>query len=176
MRRKSYVRIGSSRPPESPARRSKWPIANYELRTVNSPAYSLRRLRDPHPDRFVVWKEQLEHGPRGAAGFRCAAAYVYVGLVFLDNLHADPQPEAGSGVFLGGEECFEDAVADLGRHAVARIGNREPDPCGSAAARPVTRTAGANDHAPPSGGGVDGVVDQVRQHLPHFTLEAEQGG
>ena len=99
-----------------------------------------------------------------------------------DDLFADPEAEAVTGVALGGEEGFEEALDDLGRDAGAGVGDGEDD--ASLAGAPAGGFAGADEEGAAGGThrvllcvihGVERVGDEVGEDLADLAAEAAEG-
>ncbi len=103
-----------------------------------------------------------------------AAADGEAATVAVDDVLGDPEAKAGAGQLAGGEEGVEDLLDDLGRHAVAGVGEDETDaaPAGGG----VGGVVGAETDAAAGSHGVDGVCDEVAEDLADFALEAVEGG
>ena len=92
----------------------------------------------------------------------------------VDDLMADPEAEAGAAYFFGGEEGFEDFLSGFGRHAGTSVGDGEDEAFASCV--PVCAFAAADEETTSVGlHGVDGVIDEVAEHLADLAFEAEDG-
>jgi len=121
---------------------------------------------------WVVGDEDLEDGAVGWAGLGGAAAEMNEAAMLDDDFVADPESEAGSGDFLGGEEGFEGAFTDFAIHAGTGVSDGEAD-AGFGGIFPIVRWVGSDEEAT-AGGSVDGVADEVGEDLAEFAGEAEE--
>ena len=74
---------------------------------------------------FDAGEEEGEDGP--VVDGMLGAAEEEATVVAVDDAGGDPESEAGTVEVLGGVEGFEEAGADWGRHAVAAVGDGDPD-------------------------------------------------
>ena len=107
-----------------------------------------------------------------------AAAEGEAALVPLDDSGGDPEAEAGPVEIFGGVEGLEEAGANLGRHAVAGVGDGDADAFAArrVADRVVCCVVGADDEAAALAHGVDGVGDEVVEDLADVVFKAEDAG
>ena len=94
-----------------------------------------------------------------------------VAAVFVDELLADPEAEAGADGALGGEERVKHLFGGSRSNAVAAVGDREADAW--SAGRGVEGGAGADDDAAVVAYGVEGVGEEVGEDLAEFAGDAE---
>lgn len=94
--------------------------------------------------------------------------------VAVDDVLGDPEAKAGAGQLASGEEGVEYLLDDLGRHAVARVGEDEAD--ATSAGDGVGNVVGAKSDAAAGSHGIDGVCDEIAEDLANFALEAVKGG
>jgi hypothetical protein len=92
----------------------------------------------------------------------------------VDNFTADPEAEAGAAYFFGGEKRLEDAGDGAGGHTGTGIRDGEDNT--GATGLPVGSVAGAEQEAATGGfGRVDGVPDEIAEHLTNLAFEADDG-
>ena len=90
--------------------------------------------------------------------------------MFADDSVADGKAETGAlADWFGGEEGVEDSIADLGLHTAAGVGDFD-----SYSHRPGLGP-GANGHAAFRRAGVDGIHEEVDDHLVHTRASAADG-
>ena len=98
-------------------------------------------------------------------------------LVPFDDAGGDPQAQTGAVQILGGEEGLEDPPDGGVAHAVAGIGDGDAHAGPFVSARPAQVSIVRAQQQPAARAhGVDGIRDQVVEHLANVVLEAEHPG
>ena len=114
--------------------------------------------------RTSVGDEDREDGSSGGGG---AAAETNVAAVFFHDGFADPQSQAGTAITLQGKEGSEELCSLFDRNSCAVVED------GNADARdltivPATRSRDMNDDVPALVDRIEGVHEEVGEHLPKF--------
>ena len=87
--------------------------------------------------------------------------------VALDDGACDPEAEAGAALAFGGEEGLAETALHLDWDAGAVVADRDAD-AEDAGIGPVARAAEAETQATVEGRRLDGIRDEVGEHLTHF--------
>ena len=92
--------------------------------------------------------------------------------MFFDNVFADPKAEAGAARLLCGEEGLEDSFLRVVRNTGAGI--RDGESQTALTCRPVGRGATADQKASAVWHCVEGIADEVCEHLANLAFEADE--
>jgi len=102
----------------------------------------------------------------------CVGANAQSSMMPLDNAARNPKPQPGSIHLLGGEERLEDSGSDVRGHPMPCIGYRKAY-SGLSSRRTMFHHVGPHHQPSPIAHRVDGVGDQVIEHLADVVFKAQ---